>query len=460
MLKQILLATALATSTASQSAVYINPAGTGEVILMPFYTVANGLNTYLNVHNNKNQAKIIRVVLREGVGSQRALSLNVFLSAYDSWTATLGVVDNKAVFLSNDSSCVQAIDAGTVYDLLTQEVDTDPQNPLSPEALLNRVGAGWVEMYEMATVGADQTTLNNAILSRDCEFLNQQYEAGGLWENDLSNQLSPTAGGLHGSVTLIDVTNGAMTSTPAIHLEDFYPEATIAHTGFSDQQPDLASADSTSLLLHQGQAISTVWLTGYEAISALLMNADLTSEFNVDATVAASSDWVLTLPTLRFHQQGTAAPFVFVSDNMFYRFPLPACQSGMTLRSREGELVFGDTCGNITPVPPSISQHAVNVWNMTDSFPGAPLLVDADADNYAGIRTNQEGISEGIINFDFTFYSDSMSSQLDDNDRTYQGLPVIGFAYNRFINANAQPGLLANYGTTTPYRGNKIITSQ
>ncbi len=464
-MKKYFILTSLFLSAVVNSAVSISEGQTGEAVLLPFYTVANGLNTYINVSNNSTDSKVIRVVLREGIDSKRVMSLNVFLSSYDSWTAALGVNENKAVFTSADDSCASFVEANAIYNLWSHEVDTDPQAPLSDEELLNRVGAGWVEIYEMATMSGEQTTLSAAILTRDCDFLSQQYEAGGIWETDLANQLSPTSGGLHGSATIIDVMNGVMTHTPATHFDGFYPPGTVAHRDNEHELPNLSSADTTSLLINEGEAITTTWPTGYQAISALLMKEEISSEYNVNPAIGAWTEWVMTMPTLRFYQDiGGAGPFKFVDDKRF-SFPLPLCRFGIELYGRTGELHSDIGCSNISPVPPSVIGSPVAVWAtyMDSPDPIEFLLVTNEFPSVDAITYFNPNFFEGIAKFDFTDYAKptlNSGDPTDPNRMKYTGFPVIGFSYSRFINANAQPGLLANYGSAQPYWSKRTITAE
>ncbi len=471
-MKKIILLTTWLLSINANAAVHINDEQTGEAILLPFYTVANGLNTYINISNDRNETKIIRVVLREGVDSKRALSLNVFLSPFDSWTATLGVNQNKAAIIAADDSCSSLGDNNTIYDLWTDEVDTDPQDPLTEEEILARIGAGWVEIFELATVANEQATLSAAIQNRDCAFLNQQYESG-IWLDDLNFQLGPTSGGLHASITLIDVLNGFMTQTPATHFADFYPTGTIAHTAHTDELPNLSSADTTSLLIHDGEAISSGWSTGYQAITALLMKEEISSEYNITPGIGAWTEWVMTMPTLRFYQNNDdTAPFSFVGDGMYggafdglFFFPFPGCRFGIDLYNRMGALDLQyPGCGAVDPTPPSVNGNPLSIWVLKDNqnFSVEPILAHAEARNIDAITVfDVPQYDEGIAKFYLASFSQATLSGInpaDSEPMQYKGLPVIGFAFTRFINANAQPGLLANYGAAQPYRSSRSIS--
>ena len=67
------------------SAVNINPDGTGQVLIYPYYTVNAGNQTLLSVVNTTNRGKAVKVRVLEGRNSQEVLDFNLFLSREDVW---------------------------------------------------------------------------------------------------------------------------------------------------------------------------------------------------------------------------------------------------------------------------------------------------------------------------------------------------------------------------------------
>ncbi len=73
----------------SAQAVNINPDGTGQVLLYPYYTT-NGENiTLLSVVNTSDDAKAVKVRFMESENSAEVLDFNLYMSAYDVWTAAI-----------------------------------------------------------------------------------------------------------------------------------------------------------------------------------------------------------------------------------------------------------------------------------------------------------------------------------------------------------------------------------
>ena len=74
--------------TGTADAVYVNPDGTGQVLLYPYYTVRNKVagvaapfNTLLSVVNSTVSAKVVKVRFLEGKNSREVLDFNLYLSA-------------------------------------------------------------------------------------------------------------------------------------------------------------------------------------------------------------------------------------------------------------------------------------------------------------------------------------------------------------------------------------------
>ena len=70
-------------------AVNINPDGLGQVLLYPYYTTNGGNVTLLSVVNTTEEAKAVKVRFLEGENSVEVLDFNLYMSAYDVWTASI-----------------------------------------------------------------------------------------------------------------------------------------------------------------------------------------------------------------------------------------------------------------------------------------------------------------------------------------------------------------------------------
>src|ERR1700693_3426983 len=95
--------------TGAAQAVNVNPDGLGQVLIYPYYTTradgaGNAFATLMSVINSTASAKAVKVRFLEGKNSREVLDFNLFLSAFDVWTA--GIVQagtGAGVFMSDHS---------------------------------------------------------------------------------------------------------------------------------------------------------------------------------------------------------------------------------------------------------------------------------------------------------------------------------------------------------------------
>jgi hypothetical protein len=89
----------------SAQAVNINPDGLGQVLLYPYYTTNGNNITALSVVNTTDKAKAVKVRFLEGQNSREVLDFNLYMSAWDVWTAALYDDDGTPTLVTRDSSC-------------------------------------------------------------------------------------------------------------------------------------------------------------------------------------------------------------------------------------------------------------------------------------------------------------------------------------------------------------------
>src|SRR5678810_1169910 len=84
----IAIATALGAASSSSVAVMLNPRGTGQVLIYPYYTV-NHQQTLVSVINTTAHGKALKVRFREGYDGREVAGFNVYLGPYDSWVGAI-----------------------------------------------------------------------------------------------------------------------------------------------------------------------------------------------------------------------------------------------------------------------------------------------------------------------------------------------------------------------------------
>jgi len=290
----------------SLEAVQLNPNGSGEVLIFPYYTVNNDLNTLFSVVNTTAEAKAIKVRFLEGDIGREVLVYNVYLNPHDVWVGALLAVEStiaghegepSALHLSVDASCapyIHPLDLGQEFLPFMIELDGTINDDMS------RVREGHVEVLEMGVIEEPELL---AAMSRDqgipidCEVFAAEWEDG-EWDRDV---LSPPTGGLIGSASIINVGEGLALSYDAVALTQFWQGPGL-HSGPGELLPDLASAHPESThLSSEDELIVSQWPSGFEAVSAVLMQSQIFNEYAIYPFLLAKTEWVVSFPTKKFH---------------------------------------------------------------------------------------------------------------------------------------------------------------
>ncbi len=438
-----------------QAAVHISSNGKAQAMIVPYYSVANGLTTLLTVNNTTEEFKAIKVHLREGRKGDAIYSFNLYLAPKDMWAA--GLVDNNGFvnIITTDLSCVFN---------LNNLIGPPPQTPEDSWEWQT----GMLEIIEMGVVDTSQLpAINN---QNRCQVLQDAWDAQGpnsLWRADGTNAMLPISGGLQAHTRIINVSNGFSFEVPNIHIEDFYPPNSLDNQPPESTTPNLDSGDHKSLLIHNGEAILTEWPTGYEAISALLMKTTLENEFETDPAYGAVTEWVISFPTAHYHLSNNETTIPFITDAEYFRFPIDLGFNWLA-HDREG-LAYRFECFILCPPTPlGTINHSVHTYliNPEEYDFSASIISGVQRENVKPFDVERFYFNNDPTNgkislfFDDNYYYEQNNRGLSQNNldqHIFHGLPVVGFAFQRYINANAYPGLMATYATARPHFGDREI---
>lgn len=453
---------------------YINADGTGQVLLYPYYTTRGGMDTYMSVINTTGYAKAVKVRFIESLNSREVLDFNLYLSPYDMWTAGVVNTSTGAKMITSDKSCTTPmIPAGGVafkndaYNgLVTDKQKVDPDNSEADginiggvdgeTTSLDRTREGYIEIIEMGEIGDDHhhgdddfafyVTHNDQGVPNDCSKLQKLKNA----DKSKLHLLTPS-GGLTGTASLVAPGSGTDFSYDPVAIDNFAWHEIWHEPGSID--PDLRHGRDRSLVFYKEQVVDTSWLgTGeygtngmtkdsVNAVNALLMHRAVINEFVLDNHTLSGTDWVVTMPTKRYsvpvkdpqnnnhNSRHALQPFT----STFWEGG--ACEPvEMEYYNRE-ELTRE---AGFSPPPASGNQLCweANVITFNDSN----ILSSANSVNVA----IDEGFQNGWLRMHFDAENNILES--DESNHTYQGLPVIGFMVQDFVNMGAAPGVMATYG--------------
>ncbi len=452
--KAIALAASLG-AAASAHAVNHNPEGLGQVLLYPIYTSEAGNFTAVHVTNTTNQYKAVKVRFLEGMNSQEVLDFNLYLSPQDVWTGVVTQTADGAKLSTADTSCTVG-DIGSAGQEFRSFLYDGTVGTADSVATKARARVGHIEVIEMGVIDPASTDANvvaarNAIVHNngvpgDCGVLRNAWRSGGFWANNAALGILPPGGGLYGSVTMVNVDAGSEIAADAVALDNW--STAQQHNLPGDEAPSLNAGDPVAFFKN---GTDSVFNTGIDAVSAVLMKTSLSNDYAVGAGLNAQTDFVVTFPTKRAYvNTGTTtanapftAPWVPASSS--------ACEAiGINYWDREEQtaVIDEDQVSPRPPVPGLALCHETNILSIGNSN----LLGGASIRNQLTINSFQTG----WMRLAFTNVGNQLLPIGGGTTTPLLGLPAIGFAAINIQNGDVG-GLLSNYSASYLH---KAVTSR
>jgi len=483
-MKKNILSLAVASGVAglavsAQAAMYVNPEGTGEVLLFPYYNAQNGNETSMHIVNTTGDAKAVKVRFMEYVNSQEVLDFNLYLSEYDHFSFTIFADPNGdgAAIVTRDNSCtVPALGAaGGTYPGYTEENADGSITRVQPFLpyqyaddeynAVQRTMAGHVEVIEMGVLDdedndndADTTeftpeswaTHGSDGVPADCGALVTAWSTGGTWLDDEDTEVEAPSGGLYGLANILNGSDASAYGMEAAAIADFWPTGTASeHTNPGDVLPSLASGDDDALVPNNGNFYTLAFAEEVDAVSALFMAESISNDVMVNADLNGETDWVVTFPTRRYYVNGEDALLPFTDLYDPDSAPNNSCESVIITQidreeSQTDPLINGPIfspappAGEDTPLPElcyetnTIAVNGVSAMNTTVSSTdnvnvAVSVAANAGDEGWQTISfmgTGAAGADE--------HYMEATTAQVGgedtDNGTRINGLPVIGFA--------------------------------
>jgi hypothetical protein len=106
--QKIGVAAAVASVAAGAVAQSVSRTESGDLAIVPYYSVRDGINTGLHIINTTGNTQVVKVRLRRGTDSKDALDFNLVMSPLDEWTANIGGTGDESspvVVTTNDTTC-------------------------------------------------------------------------------------------------------------------------------------------------------------------------------------------------------------------------------------------------------------------------------------------------------------------------------------------------------------------
>lgn len=476
--------------------------GLGEVLLFPYYTINNDYDTYLGVTNTSDKAVAFKVRFREAYNSRDCRDFNVVLSPYDVWTATVTRNANgTARVQTDDNSCTaptlpaladapgkRGVDF-TNLDFTGEKADTGPTG-------VERCNAGYVEIIEMGV--SDGGPIYNAALHNsagvpaNCALVSSQFQNASSGIPAIKDEFTEPNNVLKGSAVLIRTTQGKNGAYDATTLANFFnpldvdasdPDDLIAEP--RDRDPNLDSANprvarilNDQSLSSDGFLLATEWDFGIDAVSAVLMRANVINTWSSLPSVNAQTDWVVTFPTKNFYVDtletgvsGALPPFAnaFQGDVDGNGKSCDTVEFKYWNREEKSPVTGCDTQGGCFSPPETTPSTSICYEANLITFNGANALgsptprsvdtgdlVNGWMDLHLAVTSSNPADGDN---------ADSMTSVGSGGDgkaatqETLFGLPVIGFAYTT-LEDGVTDTHIKNYGSIWNHSYRRIISGE
>ncbi|MBW8458680.1 MAG: hypothetical protein K0M58_09605 [Thiobacillus sp.] len=448
---------AMLAMTAPAHAINVSQDGVGQVLLFPYYTVKNGLDTLFTVTNTSDKTVTFKVRFREALNSREVRDFNVVLSPYDHWGAVVTSTADGALLRTWDKTCTSPqLPASGTRAGATEVAFTNSEfsGALTDGAAqgMGRVQEGYFEVIQMGVSTRDTAVSTNTLeynakhvngVPRDCAKVDNMFMPAGV--ATLNGYMLPPQNVLKGHATYINVTNGTAIDAEPTALENFQTVQPInAEPG--GQSPSLANGDLAGVTnqLVNGALVSLPYFSGsVDGVSQLLRASSVINEYATGAGAATS--WVMTFPTKHHYTDsyisgtGPTAKDQLPSGGFSEWFhttvkPGMSCDNiGLNIYNREEGTVqnLGNT--NFSPAPVSEFVELCYEANVVD-FNGSSVF---------GTGTNRLGVSTSAVGT--AGWAELMFSEVDAT--TVGGLPVIGFA----ATVRDAGGATVNYGSSTAH---------
>ena len=501
-------------------AVNLNPDGLGQVLIYPYYTVNGGNLTLLSVVNTSEDAKAVKVRFLEGQNSQEVLDFNLYMSAYDVWTAAIVDDDGTPTLKIDDSTCTVPYlyrDFGGSQPFLTSRLALD-----GGSTDISRTSEGHFEMIEMGTLvnggpyvdanmgsadAATHVTVDGVRGPSDCDQLIAAWTQGpdgdpnssddGYWLNPDYGPLTDIddpSGGLFGGAAIINIAGGAMYSYDARAINGYAYSALTdtgpLHSFPGTEKPSLNDGDSYTgyVFTDTGVVASASFLEGVDAVSYVFMHDAIMNEYNIDPDLGASSEWVVTFPTKNFYVNSVEAkpPFTDVwSDHDGDDVNDGACEAVLldSVWDREelniDQSTTGEDCPPVvspgevqcgTPAKPFELCYETNVirFGATDTIPGeTEIFGSKNFTNFDPLtftsgwaRIDLMAYAQGNVGAESIVLRPPLYDWEDGGAQW--GLPVTGFWAMRVANAFLGDGadVLANYGGLFNHKATRCFSGE
>jgi hypothetical protein len=438
--------------------------GTGSVLQYSYYTVNGGNDTYMSVVNSTGSTKAVKVRFLDGKNTREVLDFNLFLSPYDVWTAA--ITKNAAgggTIKTADKSCTTPQIPAAGVDFRTTEFDERDDGAII-DASPARTAEGHIELIEMGVItNADiiTATTHGATgvpgngTTRTCAWLQTIYNGSLNVRAPFDTGIVAPTGGLFGNGVVINVPQGTSYGYDANAMNGVF--SIPRFTGPGNLAPNLTQATPNSSFFQGGNVFNGNFVDGIDAVSVLDQRSALMNEWITDSTIGAGTDLVVTFPTKRWYTDDCGLPaFAPFTNRGFCKDGAPEL---ISVSAYDREEQTSNVPLDFSPLPRAggtALPWEVNIVTINKSdVLGSKLSnnIQSPTGSSGWIKIN----FDGVVGRQIVSLPGATRNGLACGTLTVRGLPVQGFAVQKYVNGNVG-GVLSNYGANFNHRYERSVT--
>ncbi|MDB5847472.1 MAG: hypothetical protein JWP29_1224 [Rhodoferax sp.] len=478
----------------------VGESGAGHALVVPYYSVQNGQMSVLHLVNTDiANGKVVKLRWRGASNGDSVFSLQVLLSPGDVWTAAVTAgADGVAQLTTADHSCTYPkLTPGQNEAFLVGRV-----NPLPAERVPEKTREGMVEAVVMADIPSPAAGAQGSALYVTTRQVNgviacaQDVLGAALLMDTTSESVAagrgfaaPT-GGVAGTWYIIDVPgsttfSGNATAIRAINsagktargnylvfpqTDDAVPspetltaDPVLASAGFASRvkHADGSTAQPTTAPVvvarfHDLPDLSTPYYLPASTVNAraqagqltqLLATVNVKNQYAKDPSINAKTDWVVSMPTKRYSVGQDYGSADVSQARVFSVLPTGSGQA-QAFHSENSQLaVSGDGVCQRYVLDKRFDREAA-------AMGPPPVFMGPDDSAHPKVcgvlsvvsfeQTGNSALASSLSRVNVS--ADGMNGWVQLAGPSTDPVPVIGAAFLKLTNPNAQPGVAANYG--------------
>ncbi|HEY6941587.1 hypothetical protein [Dokdonella sp.] len=422
--------------------VELSPDGSGQVLVFPYYTANDGQDTLVTIGSLADRAQVVKVRFLEGYNSRPVLDFDLYLPANETWVgAVTKAADGRAMLRTPSLTCtVPALPAaGAAFS--TAQFDGSGGLPADAGPHdVERTREGFIEVISGGTIASETGTFGAIVgLERTCTPL-----PGSLFED-----IDGPGEAIYGTAAVISVGQGLYYAYDATALDGFSPDPLYSPAmgpldpSLADAGGHLAGADASIPgygLVHFDRKI--------DAVSAVLAKTTLSNQYVAPSGLGARSDWVVSMPTQRYYTDPaiSGSPTALPPFDDVFQAPgvAPLRFANPWIYDRLGNPCAGDDCQYETEFHLDRSVNVIAYATPQQAEVGASGVFGSHLATY--LYPYGESGHTRLQPYRLREMEGVDLSPRQQGHVCVSGVPALGFLAYNLVNANAQPGRLANYG--------------